>query len=57
MEEKPSAGSHPSRIPVSAPKYLQRPRDPLKDGSIFKMGSKMSHSSSSQPYTDTRFGL
>ena len=57
MEDKPSAGSQPSRIPVSAPKYLRRPRDPLKDGSIFKMGPRLSHSSSSQPYTDTRFGL
>lgn len=43
------------QITLSAPKYLQRPRDPLKDGSIFQMGRRMSQTGASQAYNDTRF--
>lgn len=40
------------QTPASGPRSVKRPSDPLKDGSIFHMGS---HSFRSRPPTDTRF--
>lgn len=44
------------RSPVSALKYLQRPSDPLKDGSIFQMGPRLSPNGAGLPLTNARLG-
>ena len=49
------SGNDPPENAVSGPKYLQRPPDPLKDGSIFHMGLGMPHIDGSRSQSATRF--
>ena len=57
MDRYASAASHPLQPPVSALQYLQRPPDPLKDGSIFQVGPRYIQNSADVPFAATRFGL
>ena len=49
------SGNHPPETPMSGPKYLQRPPDPLKDGSIFHMGLGLPRTDGSRSQSATRF--
>ena len=57
MDSYAGVASHSLPPPVSALQYLQRPPDPLKDGSIFQVGPRFSHNNGDVPFTITRFGL
>ena len=54
MEGDATAERRYLQSPVSALKYLQRPSDPLKDGSIFQIRPRLSRNSAGLPLTDTR---
>ena len=52
MDHRNSPSNTLPKTPASGPRCTKRPSDPLKDGSIFHMGS---HSFPCRPHSDTRF--